>query len=68
MTSSYRPVLLAPADIAHLIGRPVGTVKRWAHEGRITSHGGRYDYLEVSDVATGAVKVPPKRTALSVGV
>ncbi|MFI5814830.1 DNA-binding protein [Streptomyces sp. NPDC051643] len=63
---SYRPVLLAPADIAHLIGKPVGTVKRWASEGRITSHDGRYDYLEVRDVATGAVRVPPKRTPLLV--
>jgi hypothetical protein len=61
---AYRPVLLSPSDIAHLIGKPVGTVKRWASEGRITSHDGRYDYLEVRDVATGTVKVPPKRTAL----
>ncbi|RPE39768.1 hypothetical protein EDD90_2786 [Streptomyces sp. Ag109_O5-1] len=59
---AYRPVLLSPSDIAHLIGKPVGTVKRWASEGRITSHDGRYDYLEVRDVATGGIKVPPKRT------
>jgi len=58
---SYRPVLMAPSDIAHLIGRPVGTVKRWASEGRITSHDGRYDYLELRDVATGALKRPPKK-------
>lgn len=64
MESTYRPVLLAPADIAALIGRPEGTVKRWAHEGRITSYAGRYDYLELRDVATGTVKVPPKRSTL----
>jgi hypothetical protein len=61
---AYRPVLLSPSDIAHLIGKPVGTVKRWASEGRITSHDGRYDYLEVRDVATGSIKVPPKRATL----
>lgn len=66
MTSSYRPVLLAPADIAHLLGKPVGTVKRWASEGRITSHGGRYDWLELKDVATGTVRCPPKRSLVGV--
>jgi hypothetical protein len=65
---TYRPVLLSPSDIAHLIGKPKGTVTRWAAEGRITSYGGRYDWLELRDVATGAVKVPPRRTALPVGV
>lgn len=57
-------MLLTPADIAHLIGRPKGTVTRWAAEGRITSYDGRYDYLELSDVVSGAVKVPPKKTPL----
>jgi hypothetical protein len=66
MPTAYRPVLLSPSDVAHLIGKPVGTVKRWAHEGRITSHDGRYDYLEVRDVATGDVKVPPRRTLAAV--
>lgn len=58
-----RPVLLPPADIAHLLGRPVGTVKRWAHEGRITSHGGMYDWMELRDVAAGRTRVPPVRAA-----
>jgi hypothetical protein len=57
----YRPVLMSPSDIAHLIGRPKGTVTRWAAEGRLTSHSGMYDYLELRDVITGAVKAPPKR-------
>ncbi|MFI9331991.1 hypothetical protein ACIGZJ_31170 [Kitasatospora sp. NPDC052868] len=62
MTADYRPVLLAPRDIAHLIDRPVGTVRRWAHEGRLTRHvGGRYDYLELRDVVEGRAKRPPKR-------
>ncbi|MBP5926703.1 helix-turn-helix domain-containing protein [Streptomyces sp. LBUM 1483] len=64
MESTYRPVLMSPSDVAHLLGKPVGTVKRWAHEGRLTSHDGRYDFLEVHDVATGLIKVPPKRTPL----
>jgi hypothetical protein len=65
---TYRPVLLSPSDIAHLIGKPKGTVTRWASEGRITSYGGRYDYLEVRGIATGAVKVPAKRTPLPAGI
>ncbi|MEE1838194.1 hypothetical protein [Streptomyces sp. SP17KL33] len=56
---------MSPSDVAHLLGRPLGTVKRWAHEGRLTSHDGRYDFLELRDVANGSVKVPPKRTALT---
>ncbi|MGR3875788.1 helix-turn-helix domain-containing protein (plasmid) [Streptomyces graminifolii] len=61
----YRPVLMSPSDIAHLVGRPKGTVTRWAAEGRLTSYDGRYDYLELRDVVTGAVKVPPKRSTLT---
>ncbi|NUS11305.1 MAG: MerR family DNA-binding transcriptional regulator [Streptomyces sp.] len=63
--SSYTPLLMTPADIAHLIRRPEGTVKRWAHEGRITSHGGQYDFLELQGVASGAVKRPPKKATLT---
>lgn len=63
---TYRPVLLAPADVAHLLGRPKSTVTRWAAEGRITSYDGRYDWLELRGVATGAVKVPPRRTLAAV--
>lgn len=66
--ADYQPVLLTPADIAHLIGRPKGTVTRWAAEGRITSYEGRYDYMELRDVVSGAVKAPPKRTPLTAGV
>ncbi|CCB73318.1 protein of unknown function [Streptantibioticus cattleyicolor NRRL 8057 = DSM 46488] len=55
-----RPVLLSPADTAHLLGRPIGTVKRWAHEGRLTSHDGRYDWMELRDVAAGRITCPPR--------
>lgn len=55
----HPPVLLAPKDIAALIRRPVGTVTRWASEGRLTSHAGRYDWMELQDVAAGRVRVPP---------
>jgi hypothetical protein len=61
MTTDYRPVLLSPRDIAHLIGRPVGTVKRWGTEGRLTRHNGRYDLLELRDVVEGRAQRPPKR-------
>jgi hypothetical protein len=61
---SYQPVLLDPSDIAHLIGRPASTVRRWAHEGRLTSHQGRYDWLELTDVAAGRTKRPPRRTTV----
>lgn len=60
---AHTPVLLAPADVAHLISRPVGTVTRWASEGRLTSYDGRYDWLELQDVVAGRVRVPPVRRA-----
>jgi hypothetical protein len=60
---AYRPVLLPPKDIAHLIGRPVGTVKRWGTEGRLTKHNGLYDWLELAEVLEGRATVPAKRAA-----
>lgn len=63
--TSTAPLLLSPADIAHLIGRPKSTVTRWASEGRLTSHDGRYDYREVSDVHKGLTKRPPRRPTLA---
>lgn len=60
---AHTPVLLAPRDIAHLIRRPVGTVTRWASEGRLTSHDGQYDWLELQDVVAGRRRVPPVRRA-----
>ncbi|WP_405944741.1 DNA-binding protein [Streptomyces sp. NBC_00932] len=39
--------LITAADAAYYTGRPVGTIWRWASEGRITSHGGRYDLSEL---------------------
>ena len=58
----YRPVLLRPRDIAVLLGRPESTVKRWAHEGRVTSYNGMYDWLEFIDVVEGRATVPPRKT------
>ncbi|BFP50009.1 hypothetical protein KCMC57_63770 (plasmid) [Kitasatospora sp. CMC57] len=60
------PILLAPSDIAALLNRPVGTIWRWAHEGRLTSYDGKYDWTQVTEVASGARKTPPKPQA-SVG-
>lgn len=42
-----RPWLATAADAAYYTGRPVGTIWRWASEGRISVHGhgknARYD-------------------------
>ncbi|MFE2140200.1 DNA-binding protein [Streptomyces sp. NPDC059456] len=42
-----RPWLATAADAAYYTGRPIGTIWRWASEGRITVHGqgkaARYD-------------------------
>ncbi|MFE0353603.1 DNA-binding protein [Streptomyces nigra] len=39
--------LISAQDAAWYTGRPVGTIWRWASEGRITSHDGRYDVREL---------------------
>lgn len=45
------PVLITAAEAAFYTGRPVGTIWRWASEGRITRHGAgkqvRYDLNEL---------------------
>lgn len=45
------PVLITAAEAALYTGRPVGTIWRWASEGRITRHGTgkavRYDLAEL---------------------
>lgn len=64
---AHTPVLLAPGDIAHLIGRPVGTVTRWQAEGRLTSYDGRYDWLELQDVVAGRRRCPPVRRHAQAG-
>lgn len=57
--------LISAADAAYYTGRPVGTIWRWASEGRITSHNGRYDVRELPgktiDELTGEVRLgdPP---------
>jgi hypothetical protein len=63
------PALVSAADAAHYTGRPVGTIWRWASEGRISRYGkgkkARYDVLElppkVTDEWTGEERLgdPP---------
>ncbi|KOV07508.1 MULTISPECIES: helix-turn-helix domain-containing protein [Actinomycetes] len=61
-----RPQLVTAADAAYYTGRPVGTIWRWASEGRINRYGGRgkaarYDLRELDrktvDEWTGEVHV-----------
>lgn len=33
------PILVTAAEAAHYTGRPVGTIWRWASEGRISRYG-----------------------------
>lgn len=44
--------LATASDVAYWTGRPVGTIWRWASEGRITVHGhgkqARYDLMEIN--------------------
>jgi hypothetical protein len=57
--------LVSAQDAAWYTGRAVGTIWRWASEGRITSHGGRYDVRElpgkIVDDVTGELRLgePP---------
>lgn len=41
------PRLVQATDAAYWTGRPVGTIWRWASEGRIHSYGGQYDLHEL---------------------
>lgn len=47
--------LATAADVAYWTGRPIGTIWRWASEGRITVHGAgrnaRYNVMDI-DPAT----------------
>jgi hypothetical protein len=64
-----RPQLVTAADAAYYTGRPVGTIWRWASEGRISRHGtgkaARYDLRQLDrktvDPWTGEVHLgaPP---------
>lgn len=64
--------LATAADVAYWTGRPVGTIWRWASEGRITVYGhgkqARYNLLEVEpaerDPDTFEVKTPAPAPAL----
>jgi hypothetical protein len=57
--------LVTAQDAAWYTGRPVGTIWRWASEGRITSHNGRYNVHELPgktiDEITGEARLgdPP---------
>lgn len=67
------PVLITAAEAALYTGRPVGTIWRWASEGRITRHGRgkavRYNLHELPhasrDEATGELRLgePPQLPA-----
>lgn len=51
MPSTARALATA-ADVAYWTGRPVGTIWRWASEGRITVHGhGKNARYNVMDIA-----------------
>lgn len=43
--------LVTAADMAYWTGRPIGTIWRWASEGRLTVYGkgknARYDVMEI---------------------
>ncbi|QCX81240.1 hypothetical protein C9F11_38285 [Streptomyces sp. YIM 121038] len=49
---SGTPTLVTAADLAYWTGRPVGTIWRWASEGRLTVYGrgktARYDLNEAA--------------------
>jgi hypothetical protein len=62
------PALVSAADAAHYAGRPVGTIWRWASEGRIGRYGSgknvRYNVFELNkarrDEYTGELLEPGK--------
>lgn len=49
--ASNLTALATAADVAYWTGRPVGTIWRWASEGRISVYGqgrnARYDLMEI---------------------
>src|SRR3954464_14723464 len=56
--------LISASDAAYYTGRPVGTIWRWASEGRITSYGGRYNVRElpgktIDEAGEGHLRAPP---------
>ncbi|GGV45810.1 helix-turn-helix domain-containing protein [Streptomyces spectabilis] len=62
---SETPTLVTAADLAYWTGRPVGTIWRWASEGRLTVHGhgknARYDLNET----TAAERNPDTRELIT---
>lgn len=64
--------LISAQDAAYWTGRPVGTIWRWASEGRISRHGGRYDLRELPkaerDEYTRELLTPGATPALPEGV
>lgn len=62
------PILVTAADAAYYTGRPVGTIWRWASEGRISRYGtgkrARYDLTQLqpktmNEVTGEATLAPP---------
>ncbi|MFJ4738718.1 DNA-binding protein [Streptomyces sp. NPDC088775] len=50
--ATVTPILVTEADAAYYAGRPGVTIRRWAHEGRISRYGSgrgkvRYDVREL---------------------
>lgn len=64
--------LISAQDAAYWAGRPVGTIWRWASEGRISRHGGRYDLHELPkaerDECTRELIAPGSTPPLPVGL
>lgn len=54
-------VLVTAKEAAAWTGKAPGTIWRWASEGRITSHGGRYDLDELPHKSTGRIPEQPKQ-------
>ena len=54
------PVLVSTADASAWTGRPIGTIYRWASEGRIGRHGRKYDLRELpAATEAGPGHTPP---------
>lgn len=62
------PILVTASEASLWTGRPVGTIWRWASEGRIRRHGGpgkkaRYDLRELpAATEAGPGQAPPLPT------
>jgi hypothetical protein len=61
------PTLVDTTTAAAWTGRPESTIRRWAHEGRITRHGqprrdrARWDLDELPERSVGGI--PPRKAS-----